>query len=519
MWPILKAERAALAELNVPHFVSPSDSDAIADASGILTRTGAQPGLHRAQTRFAKFDSEEVAWQCEVVRLSTSTVLRSDGSRRGHAGPVPSPGLTAPCAPDPAIFAGRAAEISRDLSGLAIRSGPGAAWIGLDSLGDSEVCQLAPLDAGLYNGAPGVCVFLAAHARVAGDEAAASLSLAGISALRHDLRGINAARVARALGVGGATGMGSVVYAFTVLSELLNNRDLLSDAGNAASLFTSDLIAADKYFDVIAGSAGGILGLLKLYRATGDRDVLDRAAQCGDHLLSQRRSGTEGEGTWLAQGVERQLNGMSHGAAGFAYALTSLAAATGRNEFARTARECIAFENRSFSSSHNNWPDFRTEGSGTGPYWPCQWCHGAGGIGLARIGTLRRWPIDPEEHAAGPTVNDWRDELWTDIRRAVDCVEQAWPYSSDTLCCGNLGNIELLNEAARCLAGEERSKLRDEASRRMMAIVTAADARGDYLWDVGDRRFNLGLFKGLAGVGYTLLRQLDRDLPNVLIWE
>jgi lantibiotic modifying enzyme len=53
----------------------------------------------------------------------------------------------------------------------------------------------------------------------------------------------------------------------------------------------------------------------------------------------------------------------------------------------------------------------------------------------------------------------------------------------------------------------------------MMAIVTAADVRGDYLWDVGDRRFNLGLFKGLAGVGYTLLRQLDRHLPNVLIWE
>jgi len=312
--------------------------------------------------------------------------------------------------------------------------------------------------------------------------------------------------------------MGSIVYAFTVLSELLKNRDLLADAGNAASLFTSDLIAADKFFDVMAGSAGGILSLLKLYRATGDRDVLDRATQCGDHLLSQRRSGTEGERTWLGWGAGRQLNGMSHGAAGFAYALTSLAAATGRNEFAHTARECIAFENTSFSPSHDNWPDFRTEGSGTEPSWPCQWCHGAGGIGLARIGMLRRCPIDPEGPVAGPMVNGRRDELRTDIRRAVDCVEQAWPHSSDTLCCGSLGNIELLNEAARCFVGEERPNLRDEASRRMMAIVTAADARGDYLWD-GGRRFNLGLFKGLAGVGYTLLRQVDRDLPNVLIWE
>ena len=61
LWPLLKAERDALAELNVPHFVSPTDSDEIADASGVLTRSGARPGLDRAQARFAKFDSEEIA--------------------------------------------------------------------------------------------------------------------------------------------------------------------------------------------------------------------------------------------------------------------------------------------------------------------------------------------------------------------------------------------------------------------------------------------------------------------------
>ena len=46
-----------------------------------------------------------------------------------------------------------------------------------------------------------------------------------------------------------------------------------------------------------------------------------------------------------------------------------------------------------------------------------------------------------------------------------------------------------------------------------------AAATGDYLWNVGKRQFNLGLFRGLAGVGYTCLRQADRTLPNVLIWE
>jgi hypothetical protein len=47
--------------------------------------------------------------------------------------------------------------------------------VGLDWLKDSVVCQLAPLGADLYNGAPGVCVFLAAHAKVTGDDSAAGL--------------------------------------------------------------------------------------------------------------------------------------------------------------------------------------------------------------------------------------------------------------------------------------------------------------------------------------------------------
>ena len=103
------------------------------------------------------------------------------------------------------------------------------------------------------------------------------------------------------------------------------------------SLFTDDLIAADKQLDVIGGSAGAILGLLRLYRDTQSDDVLARATKCGEHLLRQPRIGPEGRRSWGGQGSGPQgLNGMSHGAAGFAYALASLAAATGRDEFAQS---------------------------------------------------------------------------------------------------------------------------------------------------------------------------------------
>ena len=223
-------------------------------------------------------------------------------------------------------------------------------------------------------------------------------------------------------------------------------------------------------------------------------------AKCGDHLLAQRRVGEKG-GSWLGQGSgEQALNGMSHGAAGYAYALASLAAATGRDEFAKAASQCIAFENASYDAQRSNWPDFRGD---EGPLWPCQWCHGAPGIGIARAAMAKRGQLDAKL-------------LARDVGNALAGVERGWPGHVDTLCCGTLGSIEFFCEAADALG---RGDLREHASRRMAAIMENAAASGDYLWNVGKRQFNLGLFRGLAGVGYTCLRQADRSLPNVLIWE
>src|SRR4026208_432660 len=91
---------------------------------------------------------------------------------------------------------------------------------------------------------------------------------------------------------------------------------------------------------------------------------------------------------------------MSHGAAGFAYALASLSAATGREDFAAAAQECVDFEDSSFSSQRGNWPDLRVDG---GEAWPCQWCHGAPGIGLGRIGMARL----PKMGGAGLEGGGW----------------------------------------------------------------------------------------------------------------
>src|SRR5258708_33077874 len=82
------------------------------------------------------------------------------------------------------------------------------------------------------------------------------------------------------------------------------------------------------------------------------------------------------------------MTGFSHGAAGIAYALLRLYAASGEVRFHEAAEEAINYEQRLFMPNANNWPDLRpraNDDSG-GPAFGVSWCHGAPGIGLARLG-------------------------------------------------------------------------------------------------------------------------------------
>jgi type 2 lantibiotic biosynthesis protein LanM len=507
LWPLHRAERNALLSLNVPHFLNASDGTVVHDASGIAVRTAAIPGLERARVRLDNLDAAEIAWQVEVIRENTNPQTPAQAPQRPRRDETF--GRHALAAPDKQLYLAEADKIAAELSQIAIRRGPAAAWIGLDWLGDSDVFQLVCLGSDLYNGATGIAFFLAAHGAVTASAASSALALAGVAQIRKNLKSRNAPRLARSLGVGAGTGLGSIVYALTVMTQWLDDAALRADAENASRLFTDDLIAADKQLDVMGGSAGAILALLRLHRDIQSDDVLARAVKCGEHLLAQDRAGSAGRRSWAGQGVGRSaLNGMSHGAAGFAYALASLAAASDREDFADAAAECIAFETASYNADRHNWPDLRNSDKSL---WPCQWCHGAPGIGLARIATARRIGAN-----AAFNAKFGGDGIAADIDHAVVGVKQAWPNQLDTLCCGALGGIEFLCDAANAV---DNGDLRVLASQRLAAILDEAAASGDYRWNSGKGRFNLGLFRGLAGVGYSLLRQADASLPNVLIWE
>ena len=155
LWPLHRAERSALLSLNIPHFVSRTDASEISDATGFSMRTGENPGLARARARLKKLDRHEIDWQIEVIREN----LKSLSTPPDAASPAPAKALDrqdVPARPSKEFFIAEADKIAGELSRYAVREGPGAAWIGLDWLGDAEVFQLVCLGSDLYNGTSGI---------------------------------------------------------------------------------------------------------------------------------------------------------------------------------------------------------------------------------------------------------------------------------------------------------------------------------------------------------------------------
>jgi len=498
-WCLYASERRAVLDLNIPHFTCRTGSTEISSLGGPAASLPGIDALTLATRKLAGLDEAEIAWQAKIIELSFASELAGpNAARLGTKRIIPVP--DAPFASVEALT--RVADIAEGIERLSLTKGDSVAWIGLASAPDTDTHQLTVLGHDLHSGLSGIGYFLAAHAHSRRKPSSRALAYMAFAGIRSLVNGPEGARLVRTCGLGGALGLGSFIYALTCASEFLGDADLLSDAKSAAALITADALQADEALDVAGGAAGAVLALIKLFRTSRDDMALSAATRCAEHILERRTTMTDGLRLWPYLG-HRPFTGFSHGASGYAYALIAIARATGRGEFEEAAQGALRYEAGLYSPEHNNWPDFRDETSPSGSYNSCQWCHGAGGIGLARLAILR-------------CAGEYRKEFAPQIEAALTRVIVGWPSQADSLCCGNLGNIQFMMDAARQLG---RPDLEQLAGRYLRGIAEDAEAKGQYFWSKGPDALNLSLYGGLAGVGYSLLRLDDPTLPNPLIWE
>ncbi|MGQ0764238.1 MAG: lanthionine synthetase LanC family protein [Gemmatimonadota bacterium] len=380
-------------------------------------------------------------------------------------------------------------------------------WMGSRRSSDPESSRtrtgFASVGPTLYSGSSGIGLFLAELSARTGDPKTAA---AATGALRHGLALEH--EVGRSARFGFYGGRIGIAWALARGGELLRQPELVEQSEKLLLLEIRDR-ADDCVLDVILGAAGGAVALLNLGHLLSRPELLECARSLGSMMI-QGASRTADGLSWgeRATGEEfpRDLTGFAHGASGIGFSLLELGIALHEARFIEAANSAFAWESRWFSPERDNWPDFREEDGEDGPV-PCAvaWCHGAPGIGLARLRALARTGSEmyrPDLEAAMRTTRRTLEDR--DLQTEMSYV----------LCHGQLSLFEFLRDSAEILGDRAALEVADQVPARG-AERHGEDASG---WASGvGRGSHPSLMIGLAGIGYTYLRIAYPDVPSVLM--
>jgi type 2 lantibiotic biosynthesis protein LanM len=504
LWPVVATERQALEQLDIPVFMFRAESTALeAEGMAPIPAAFSTSGYDAMRHRLRHLNYEDMEWQVEIIRGSLYARVLV---------PPTATAATRGCQPDALLprqqLLATASNIGQELARRAVRAADGSVcWLGMCYDAVTNRYRYEPMDHGLYNGMAGVAVFLAALAKLTATDEWQDLALGACTSWQHTMAEATPEaqlHLSRRLGMGAGNGIAATAYALATVSQLLEAPALLEVARQTAGLLTMELLQAATHFDILHGTAGVLLVLLKLYRLTGASDCLERAILAGQHLVQHRLVDDSGTCTWKTK-YPRMLTGFSQGAAGIAYALLQLFAITGESTYRDVARAALAYESTAFSAEAGNWYDYRpfTMTDGT-PTCMTGWCHGAPGIGLARLAAL-------------PVLDT--DEIRRDIAVALRTTRHIGGQGVDHLCCGTAGRIDVLLTAAHKLSHPDWQ----ETARQLTAwmVQRAQQENTFHLYaNVPSNVYNPTLFQGTAGIGYTLLRVASPEaLPSLLLWE
>jgi type 2 lantibiotic biosynthesis protein LanM len=492
---VIPSEREDLEKGDIPIFTTRPNSRGLWNSSrDCIGDFLDEPGLARVQRRIRQLSEEDCSEQLWFVHASLATLA---AGRDEAPSPVVRATARKAMAEAPSLLEAPC-KVGDRLASLALQSGREVSWIGILPMGRHN-WTFNPLGIDLYDGLPGVALFLAYLGSVTSSDRYMALAQSAAMALRHQVERARSA----AASVGGFDGWGGIIYVLTHLGRLWEEPALLAEAESFVELLPT-LIERDEQFDIIGGSAGCATSLAVLYRCAPSARTLAAAIQCGDRLIACAQPMERGTGWNPGAKQTKPLSGFSHGAAGIAWALMELAALTGEDRFRSTALAALEYERSLFSPGACNWPDLRDDaafdrvaGGGNGRF-AIAWCHGAPGIGLGRLHCLRY--LDDQNIRA-------------EIDAALKITIAQGFGSNHCLCHGDLGNLELLLQASLTLDDPEcRAQL-----RRSTSLILESIDRHGWLCANPLGVESPGLMTGLAGIGYELLRLAEPTrVPSVL---
>lgn len=418
-------------------------------------------------------------------------------------------------------FLKEAEAIGDRFTQTAIWSGDRCTWVSRDLQEIKDPLGRGPIvrsmEAGVYAGLGGVAYFLANLAKQTHNEEHAQAARGAALQAAWNLGWRSPNGPSKPGGHAGfySGGLG-VAWALSEVDRLVGSDDCHQLAGAALDRFATTRPIPTQAKDLLGGGAGAILACIALATRT-ESDLIGYAEHLGDDLLSFMVTG-DGWKAWphLSEKGQRvqPLTGLSHGAAGYTYALANLAEVTGRDEYATAAYEGFHYEAAHKMPDGRNWIDLReTDTPRVGPGGMIAWCHGAPGIGMQRA-HLRGFLPEAErasdlamasettkgsiEEKAG--IPDWSFTYCHGLSGLLDCWMEMTPGAPERLSFAReltLKRISIYGESV-------------ERDSRWSANVDWPMFRPGYA--------DLSLLKGLAGIGHFMLRLHDPSrVPTILL--
>lgn len=405
--------------------------------------------------------------------------------------------------------------------------------IGFAIVGEEHKPKPVWLEHGLYSGLGGYVLYLAQLTHITFDQQYQEMARQLLNAKQSSKLKLDDASELQLhkeimISTSAFLGESAHIYALIYCGLLWKDDTLFEDAKNRLPVLMR-AIEQETQYDIIGGLAGCIIVMLRVYEALHDVAYLHVAQAAGERLCTlTEKFNFDVVSTIDTDGLTNQhvvnndsttnneilLTGLSHGAAGLAWAFTWLARLSHNHsnhskweQYLIMANRLLVYENHYYSEIEQNWRDLRfTDRHEFADFW----CHGAPGIALARAEIMRHLEAMDLLQAQDWefVTQDYKNALQTLLNRGNTC-------NSFCLCHGILGNADILLHLSKLMNDPNLADIANDWA--LQAIVDYESYKSsDHL--IARLEFD-GLMTGTIGMGYEYLRLLDNRVPSILAFE
>lgn len=367
-----------------------------------------------------------------------------------------------------------------------------SSWLVLQPIVGTSEHRLAPAGSALYQGSVGIALFFAALHAATGCSVSKSRCY---EALRLVISTYERGVIHHGEQFDLGDGIGGVAYGLYRIGSLLGDYELRARAARLLATVAHGTLQNNDKVDLLGGTAGFMLAAEVVNREFSSPDLQRAIQACVKQILAlQLLESGEGSGWITFEG--QALPGFAHGSAGITYALGRVAQGIHDAQYCGAGERGFKHQYGLYSESLRNWHELRTTNQGKA--LPASWCHGAVGIGLGTSGLDR---MHPELCATT------RERAFATI---ADSLQH--PLTFDSACCGVAAILEFGLVAHEipgmpAVAAQVLTHLCDSHTHR---CVINRDSKA----------LAVGLFNGISGIGYQLLRHCFPDrIPSILLFD